>query len=170
LKLAFLKFNNNYVLFQFVSSKISSIPNTMKIRSQDKSLGDVEVNVIPLLDVVFAVLSFFILVSAGLAPLQKIGVDLPTKSQTANAPKNAKFLSEMLIVTLDIDGKTRIDGNLLTPEGLDVAIKGYIAAFPQGLVVLNADDASVSYQQVVNTLESLRKIAGDRVAIATSKS
>jgi biopolymer transport protein ExbD len=71
---------------------------------------------------------------------------------------------------LDIDGKTRIDGNLLTPDGLDMAIKGYVAAFPQGLVVLNAEDASVSYQQVINTLEALRKIAGDRVAIATSKS
>ncbi len=142
----------------------------MKIRSQDKSASTPEVNVIPLLDVVFAVLSFFVLVAAGLAPVQLIGVDLPAKSQTANSPKNAKSLNEMLIVTLDIDGKTRIDGNLLTPDGLEVAVKGYIAAFPQGLVVLNAEDASVSYQQVVNTLEALRKIAGERVAIATSKS
>lgn len=143
----------------------------MKIRSTDKLTSTTEINVIPLLDVVFAVLSFFVLVAAGLAPVQKIGVDLPTKSQaSATAPKNTKSLNEMLVVTLDIDGKTRIDGNLLTPDGLDVAIKGYIAAFPQGLVVLNAEDASVSYQQVVNTLEALRKVAGDRVAIATSKS
>ncbi|AFY73813.1 biopolymer transport protein [Synechococcus sp. PCC 7502] len=142
----------------------------MKIRSTDKPSSPTEVNVIPLLDVVFAILSFFVLVSAGLAPIQKIGVDLPTKSQDTKAPQNTKALNEMLVVTLDIDGKTRIDGNLLTPEGLDLAIKGYIGAFPQGLVVLNAEDASVSYQQVVNTLEALRKVAGDRVAIATSKS
>lgn len=142
----------------------------MKIRSQDKSSIAPEINVIPLLDVVFAVLSFFVLVAAGLAPVQQIGVDLPAKSQSATAPKNTKSLNEMLIVTLDIDGKTRIDGNLLTPDGLEVAVKGYMAAFPQGLVVLNAEDASVSYQQVVNTLEALRKIAGERVAIATSKS
>jgi len=142
----------------------------MKIRSTDKPTSTTEVNVIPLLDVVFAVLSFFVLVAAGLAPIQLIGVDLPTKNQAnANTPKNTKSLNEMLVVTLDIDGKTRIDGNLLTPDGLDLAIKGYIAAFPQGLIVLNAEDASVSYQQVVNTLEALRKVAGDRVAIATSK-
>jgi biopolymer transport protein ExbD len=143
----------------------------MKIRSTDKPTSTTEVNVIPLLDVVFVLLSFFVLLTAGLSQNQQIGVDLPTKSQAnATAAKNAKSLNEMLVVTLDIDGKTRIDGNLLTPDGLDVAIKGYIAAFPQGLVVLNAEDASVSYLQVVNTLEALRKIAGDRVAIATSKS
>jgi biopolymer transport protein ExbD len=143
----------------------------MKIRSTEKPTSTTEVNVIPLLDVVFVLLSFFVLLTAGLSQNQQIGVDLPTKSQAnANAAKNAKSLNEMLVVTLDIDGKTRIDGNLLTPDGLDVAIKGYIAAFPQGLVVLNAEDASVSYLQVVNTLEALRKIAGDRVAIATSKS
>ena len=140
----------------------------MKIRSAQKLLTAPEINVVPLLDVVFAVLAFFIFVSAGLAPIQQIGVDLPAKSD-ATAPKNVKSLSDMLIVTLDIDGKTRVDGNLLTTEGLAIAIKGYIAAFPQGLVVLNAEDTNVSYQQVVNTLEILRKIAGDRVAIATSK-
>jgi len=141
----------------------------MKIRSTERSSTVPEINIVPLLDVVFAVLAFFVLVSAGLAPVQQIGVELPTKS-AATAPKNAKSLSDMLIVTLDINGKTRIDGNLLTTEGLAIAVKGYIAAFPQGLVVLNAEDTNVSYQQVVNTLEVLRKIAGDRVAIATSKS
>jgi biopolymer transport protein ExbD len=141
----------------------------MKIRSIQKSSTVPEINVVPLLDVVFAVLAFFVLVSSGLAPVRQIGVDLPTKSD-ATAPKNTKSLSDMLIVTLDIEGKTRIDGNLLAIEGLAIAVKGYIAAFPQGLVVLNAEDTNVSYQQVVNTLEVLRKIAGDRVAIATSKS
>lgn len=140
----------------------------MKLRLSSKS-SIPEINVIPLLDVVFALLAFFVLVAAGLAPIQQIGVDLPAKS-AANSPKNTKSLNEMLIVTLDLDGKTRIDGNLLTPAGLEVAVKGYIAAFPQGSVVLNAEDASVSYQQVINTLEVLRKLAGDRVAIATSKS
>jgi biopolymer transport protein ExbD len=141
----------------------------MKIRSVQKSSTVPEINVVPLLDVVFAVLAFFVLVSSGLAPVRQIGVDLPTKSE-ATAPKNTKSLSDMLIVTLDIEGKTRIDGNLLATEGLTIAVKGYIVAFPQGLVVLNAEDTNVSYQQVVNTLEVLRKIAGDRVAIATSKS
>jgi len=141
----------------------------MKLRSTSKSSNIPEVNVIPLLDVVFAILAFFVLIAAGLTPVQQIGVDLPTKSATTS-PTNTKSLNEMLIVTLDLDGKTRIDGNLLTPEGLEVAVKGYIAAFPQGSVVLNAQDASVSYQQVINTLEVLRKFAGDRVAIATSKS
>jgi biopolymer transport protein ExbD len=140
----------------------------MKIRSFPKLTNIPEVNVIPLLDVVFALLSFFVIVAAGLSPLQQVGVDLPTKNQRTTG--NTKSLSEMLIVTLDVDGKTRIDGNLLSSEGLEVAVKGYLVDFPQGLVVLNAEDTTVSYQQVANTLEALRKIAGDRVAIATSKS
>jgi biopolymer transport protein ExbD len=140
----------------------------MKIRSVDQTSNVVEINVIPLLDVVFAILAFFVLIAAGLSPIQRIGVDLPqSNSQSGEV---TKLPTEMLIVTLDLEGKTRIDGNQLSSTALEAAVKGYLAAYPQGLVVLNAEDASVSYQQVVNNLENLRKIAGDRVAIATSKS
>lgn len=140
----------------------------MKISNSNQS-SQPEINLIPLLDVVLAILCFFVILTAGLAPSQKIGVDLPVKNPDA-APKNTKPLTQMLVVTLDIDGNTRIDDKLLTPDGLEVAVKAYISAFPEGLVVLNANDTSVSYQQVINALEKLRKIAGNRVAIATSKS
>jgi len=140
----------------------------MKIRSDHKPQS-VEINVIPLLDVVFAILAFFVFIAAGLSPVQRIGVDLP-QFQAQNGTEITKLPTEMLVVTLDLEGKTRIDGNELSAIALEAAIKGYLAAYPQGLVVLNAEDASVSYQQVINNLENLRKIAGDRVAIATSKS
>jgi biopolymer transport protein ExbD len=38
------------------------------------------------------------------------------------------------------------------------------------MVVLSADDSTVSYQIVISRLSELRSIAGNRVAIATSRS
>jgi biopolymer transport protein ExbD len=141
----------------------------MKIRSLNAN-AQVEVNVIPLLDVVFSILAFFILLSAGLTAPQRIGVDLPQvgdpRSQTAtNQPQ-----PEMLIVTLDKSGKTRIEDKTFEASGLEVEVKSFIDKYPQGLVVLNAEDPTVSYQQVINKVADLRKVAGNRVAIATSKS
>lgn len=142
----------------------------MKIRSVNAN-AQVEVNVIPLLDVVFSILAFFILLSAGLTAPQRIGVDLPQVGDPRSAQTTtSQPQPEMLIVTLDKSGKTRIEDKAFEASGLEVEVKSFIDKYPQGLVVLNAEDPTVSYQQVINKVADLRKVAGNRVAIATSKS
>lgn len=141
----------------------------MKIRSYSSS-GGTEINVIPLLDVVFSILAFFILISAGLAVPTHIGIDLPQSSRNNISQSGGRQQQEMLLVTLDIRGNLAIGGTVVADNVLEQEIKSYMMKYPQGLVVLNAESPSVSYQQVINKLEDLRRIAGDRVAIATSRS
>ena len=141
----------------------------MKIRSYNPS-SNAEVNVIPLLDVVFSVLAFFILLTAGLSEPSSIGVDLPQANRNSASNSSNPTPPDMLVITLDRSGGTRIDRQLLPQTDLESRIKSYLVQHPQGLVVLNAEDNSVSYQQVIIFLEYLRGLAGDRVAIATSKS
>jgi biopolymer transport protein ExbD len=143
----------------------------MKIRSYN-STSNAEINVIPLLDVVFSVLAFFILLTAGLAEPSSIGVDLPESNRNGNSTSNSgnPIQPDMLVITLDRLGATRIDRQPLEQAALEQRIKTYLGQYPQGIVVLNAEDKSVSYQQVIVFLEYLRGLAGDRVAIATSKS
>jgi biopolymer transport protein ExbD len=141
----------------------------VKIRSYNSS-SSTEVNVIPLLDVVFSILAFFMLLTAGLAEPSNIGVDLPQSTRSRSSQSNNLPKPDMLVITLDALGTTRIDRQTLQRPDLEQRIKLYLAQHPQGLVVLNAEDKSVSYQQVINFLEYLRGLAGDRVAIATSKS
>ncbi len=141
----------------------------MKIRSYN-STSNAEINVIPLLDVVFSVLAFFILLTAGLAEPSSIGVDLPQANRNITSNSGNPIQPEMLVITLDRLGATRIDRQPLEQAALAQRIKTYLVQYPQGIVVLNAEDKSVSYQQVIIFLEYLRGLAGDRVAIATSKS
>jgi biopolymer transport protein ExbD len=148
----------------------------MKIRSgYTSSASGAEINVTALLDVVFSILAFFVMISAGLATPSRVGVDLPvvqdktTNNSTAQSEKNQSE-KNMLIVSLDNAGQTLVDGKVLDPTALEQVVKLHITTYPQGLVVMSAEDNTVTYQQVVNRLADLRRIAGDRVAIATSRS
>jgi biopolymer transport protein ExbD len=141
----------------------------MKIRSYNLS-PNAEINVIPLLDVVFSILAFFILLTAGLTQPSSIGVDLPQTNRNSTSNSGNPTQPDMLVITLDRSGATRIDRQPLPQAALEQRIKSYLVQYPQGIVVLNAEDNSVSYQQVIVFLEYLRGLAGDRVAIATSKS
>jgi biopolymer transport protein ExbD len=145
----------------------------MKIRSRySSSSSGADINVTALLDVVFSILAFFVMISAGLATPSKVGVDLPVLSNSAGngGNNNSQSQQTMLIVSLDNAGRTLVDGRVLDAASLEQVVKLHIAKYPQGLVVMSAEDQTVTYQQVVNQLADLRRIAGDRVAIATSRS
>ena len=49
-------------------------------------------------------------------------------------------------------------------------ISEFLATSAKGMIVRSADDSNVSYQIVSSRLSELRAIAGNRVAIATSRS
>ncbi|MCA1904317.1 MAG: biopolymer transporter ExbD, partial [Cyanobacteria bacterium KgW148] len=61
-------------------------------------------------------------------------------------------------------------GEIVTKTALESQIKTHLINYPKGIVVLNAEDSQVSYQQVIEFLQELKTIAGDRVAIATTRS
>jgi len=139
----------------------------MKIRISIPSTRTNEINIVPLLDVVFAILAVFVLLIAGLSEPQSIGVDLPSRSDRASAQTN-NIQPELLILTLDNQGNLFLADLPISGLNLEQAIINFLTQKPDGLVVLNAQDQRVSYQQVVYRLAELRKLAGDRVAIATS--
>ncbi|CAN1212754.1 biopolymer transporter ExbD [Tumidithrix helvetica PCC 7403] len=147
----------------------------MKIRSRySSSSSGAEINITALLDVVFSILAFFVMISAGLATPSRVGVDLPvannSNNATSNGADNSQSQQNMLIVTLDNAGRTLVDGSVLDAATLEQVVRLHIARYPQALIVMSAEDKNVTYQQVVNRLADLRRIAGDRVAIATSRS
>jgi biopolymer transport protein ExbD len=140
----------------------------MKIRVSTPSSRGNEINIIPLLDVVFAVLAVFMLLVAELSVPQSIGVDLPSRSDRPSSKNNPQ--PDLLVLTLDSQGNLFLADSPISGLKLEEAIANFLSQKPDGLVVLNAQDRSVSYQQVINRLAELRKLAGDRVAIATSVS
>lgn len=144
----------------------------MKIRKKYQSSSGAEINLTALLDVVFSILAFFILLSSALIVPSRIGVDLPISDRNSNAEPNPDDLKpeDIFVITLDPNGQMLSNGKAIAPQQLEQDIRKFLAASSRGTVVLSADNTNVSYQQVINRLAELRAIAGNRVAIATSRS
>lgn len=132
----------------------------MKLNIEDQT-NDVQIQVLPLLDVVFCILTFFILASLQLTRQQGINLDLP-KASTGQVQ-----MREMLVVTIDSAGQTYVDKQLIDRMQLYQAIKTYHDQKPDGLLVLNAAQTAF-YNDVVQVLDILRSVGGDRVALATA--
>lgn len=135
-------------------------PNFMKIHS-DTPAEDVQIQIIPLIDVIFCILIFFILASLQLTRQQSaISVDLP-KAGTGTAQ-----VRDMIIVSLDTSGQTYVDQQPVTRDQLYQQLVGYHKLNPEGLMVLYAPKTAV-YDEVVQVLDLVRSVGGDRVALAT---
>jgi biopolymer transport protein ExbD len=145
----------------------------MKVRKKYQASSNADINLTALLDVVFSILAFFILLSAALTLPDRIGVDLPVVANgnsKGNAGSNDSKQEDLFVITLDSSGQMLTDGKVIAPQQLEQDIRKFLDTSAQGLVVLSADNTNVSYQQVINRLAEIRAIAGNRVAIATSRS
>lgn len=131
----------------------------MKLRSEH-SAEEARIEIIPLIDVIFCILTFFILAALGLTRQSTIGLDLP------RASTGTTEMRDMLIVSLDPIGQTYIERDPVTRDQLLDAMFDYQATNPSGIVVLYAS-RSASYNDVVEVLDLLRSVGGDRVALAT---
>jgi len=144
----------------------------MKIRKKYQASANAEINLTALLDVVFSILAFFILISAALTVPSQIGVDLPISDRNNQGNLNSENLQpeDVFVITLDPSGQMLRDGKLMPTQQLAQDISKFLATSAKGMIVLSADDSNVSYQIVISRLSELRAIAGNRVAIATSRS
>ncbi len=131
----------------------------MKI-NLDTPSEEVRIEIIPLIDVIFCILTFFILAAVGLTRQLGINVDLPQAS-TSTAQ-----MREMLVVSVDPIGQTYVEQQPVSREQLTGMLLDYRLNSPDGLVVLYASRSS-SYANVIGVLDLLRSVGGDRVALAT---
>jgi len=122
--------------------------------------GETRIEMLPLMDVIFCILVFFILGAVGLSRQQAISMDLP-KAKTGTPQ-----MREMLVVGLDDLGQLYVEKQPVTENQLTDAIKNYHKYNPTGLMVLHAS-RNASYNDVVQLLDILRQVGGDRVALAT---
>lgn len=147
---------------QSKSSKGKSSHPTRPLKLwQDHSQDhQVHIEIVPLIDVIFCILTFFILGAVGLSRQNAISMDLPKAS--TGVPQ----MRDMLVVSLDDGGQVYVEKQVVTQNQLFDALKNYHQFNPRGLMVLHASRNSV-YNQVVQVLDLMRQVGGDRVALAT---
>ncbi|MGJ3249917.1 MAG: ExbD/TolR family protein [Elainellaceae cyanobacterium] len=131
----------------------------MKI-NLDAPSEEVRIEIIPLIDVIFCILTFFILAAVGLTRQMGINVDLPT------ATTGTTQMREMLVVSVDPVGQIYVEQEPIARNQLTQLLLDYRLNSPDGLVVLYAS-RSARYADVVEVLDLLRSVGGDRVALAT---
>ena len=121
-----------------------------------------QINILPMIDIIFAILSFFIISSLFLTRIDSIKVNLP-KSSTAVREKNRPQ-----IITVDNNEKIYFKSNEISLKNISALIRKNIENLEEPLVILRAD-TSVKYGLIVNLLDELRKIENLKVGISTEK-
>jgi len=120
------------------------------------------INIVPMIDVIFAILAFFIMSTLFLTRSEGLSVNLP-QSQTAKVQP-----SSPITVTISSQGQIALNRKSIQLEALDGQVQQMIAPNQEALVVVNADKA-VSHGQVVAVMDVLRRVPGAKLAIATQR-
>lgn len=126
-----------------------------------------EVNLVPMMDVLMTVLTFFIIISMSLTGQQLLNVRLPQILGEADelVEDETNICLEALIVGLDASGALLLDNEPVAFSQVAQRIRTHFREHPQGRVILKAD-RSLSYEQVATLLTDLRDIGGNRVSLA----
>jgi biopolymer transport protein ExbD len=127
----------------------------------DNGTDDAQIQIVPLIDVIFCILTFFILAVLQLRSPQGMNVDIP------NAATGTVQPPERLIVTLSPTGQTYVGQDEVDRNSLADRARKYLESKPDGLVVLNASQ-NAFYSDVIGILDLMRKVGGSRVALATN--
>jgi len=122
-----------------------------------------EVNLVPMMDVLMTVLTFFIIISMTLSG-QVVNVFLP-KSDTESAKEGSQGPPEPLVVGLNAEKQVLLDNKPATMDQMIQNMTTYFQKYPNGTVTLKAD-RSLTYRDVSELLKAMRDVGGGRVYLA----
>jgi biopolymer transport protein ExbD len=134
----------------------------MKIHT-DAPSEDVQIQITPLIDVIFCILTFFILAALQFTRQQGINTSLPQANTGAPLSSNR----EMITVTIAPTGQLYADQQPVDRAQLGQLLALYVQQNPSGLLVLNAAPTAF-YNDVIQILDLMRSVGGDRATLATT--
>jgi biopolymer transport protein ExbD len=134
----------------------------MKLWQDRGGEQEARIEIVPLIDVIFCILVFFLLASLQFSRQQAIELQLPQAGTGTSVVRDTK------LVTIDDRGLIYEEGNSnpITKDSLRQSLTNYHKLNPKGLMVLHAS-RSISYNEVIQVLDILKSVGGNRVALAT---
>jgi biopolymer transport protein ExbD len=121
-----------------------------------------QINIIPMIDVVFAILTFFITATLVLNRTEGLPVSLPQASTTKTQTQNK------VVVTLDAQGNLFLNRQPIALEQLEAQVRSLMRKEKQNIVVINADE-NVAHGKAIAVMDRIRNIEGAKMAIAAKK-
>ena len=119
-----------------------------------------QINIVPMIDVIFAILAFFMLSTLFLTRAEGLPVNLPS-AVTAEQQLQTDFT-----VTINGQGEIFLDQQSIQLENLKTAVQTQMGTGRQALITINADE-QVNHGRVVAVMDKLRTIEGVKLGIAT---
>jgi biopolymer transport protein ExbD len=116
-----------------------------------------------MIDVIFAILTFFVMSTLFLTRSEGLPVNLPKAATAKQQQVPAKAT-----VTIDNKGQVSLNRKPTTIEALEGEVRTFIGNKPEAVVIINADEG-VNHGQVVAVMDKVRRIRGAKLAIATQK-
>lgn len=134
----------------------------MRFKSQQKTSQMPEINLVPMMDVILTILTFFIVVSMTLTAQQgTVDLTLPS-TESGTSQQN---VADPLVISLNQKGQLFLGSQPVSETQLIQPIQAYLQKNSQGAVILKADK-NLPYEKVVKLLGTMRDIGGDRVSLA----
>jgi biopolymer transport protein ExbD len=119
-----------------------------------------QINIVPMIDVTFSILAFFIMSTLFLTKLETLTVNLP-RAQNAQPQ-----LSHKVSLTINAKGELFLNRQPIAANQVVEAIQKIQQPDQPLTVILNADRA-INYGNAVEVLDQIRQVPGVKVAIAT---
>ena len=121
---------------------------------------NIQINILPMIDIIFVILSFFIVSSLFLVKLETIPVNLPS-AENAKQEKDT-----LIVVTLNLENKIFIDDKFIDISKLENELRSKLTVSTNKKVVLRADK-DIKYGKVISILDALRKIENIKIGVST---
>ena len=131
-----------------------------------KKKRDIELNLTPLIDVVFLLLIFF-MVSTSFTRETQIKLELPKADVEKLEPD-----PEVVEISIDKEGRVFLNGKALVKSNIDnlkQAIKPLLAANKTIPLIISAD-ANTPYQSVVMAMDAASQLGISNIKMATQRS
>ena len=120
-----------------------------------------EINLTPMLDVVFIMLIFFI-VTATFIKEAGIDIDRP-QAKTAGEQRGASIL-----IAISPNNEVWIDRRKVKPEGVKPAVEQLLAENPEGEVVIQADSEAHA-ETLLEVMASVRDAGANNIALSAEQ-
>jgi biopolymer transport protein ExbD len=121
-----------------------------------------QINIVPMIDVIFAILTFFIMSTLFLTRQEGLPVNLPKAATSQQAQIPTK-----ITVTVEENGQVSLNKKPTTVEALTEQIRALMGTNPEAVVVINAD-TKVEHGNIVTVMDKVRQVKGAKLAIATA--
>ena len=139
----------------------------MRFKNQNNNSEMPTVDLIPMLNVMMAVLAFFVLISMTLTTSnQGVDIQLTNEENEVKQPEENTQIPDLMVVELSPEGEIKVQEEIIaSQEELFSQMETYLAESEEGLVLLNANPQT-NYEDVMQFLAKMRSVGSDRVSLA----